>query len=55
MEEAGEWARCLVDHQDSAFSLRQHDLTPLDLIVAETSSDLAMWTNDGRLAGDRNP
>jgi hypothetical protein len=36
-------------------SMRQHYLTPLDLIVAETSSDLAMWTNDGRLAGDRNP
>src|SRR5712671_5846999 len=35
--------------------MRQHNLTPLDLIVAETSSDLAMWTNDGRLAGDRNP
>src|SRR6266852_5263625 len=35
--------------------MRQHNLTPLDLIVAETSSDLAMWTNDGRLASDRNP
>jgi len=35
--------------------MRQHDLTPLDLIAAETSSDLAMWTNDRRIAGDRNP
>jgi len=35
--------------------MRQHNLTPLDLIVAETSSDLAMWTDNGRLAGDRNP
>jgi hypothetical protein len=35
--------------------MRQHDLTALDLIVAETSSDLAMWTNDRRFAGDRNP
>jgi hypothetical protein len=31
------------------------NLTPLVLIAAETSSDLAMWINDGRLAGDRNP
>jgi hypothetical protein len=31
-----------------AFSLGQHNLAPLDLIVAETSSDLAMWTNDPR-------
>jgi hypothetical protein len=38
-----------------AFSMRQHNLTPLDLIAAETSRDLAMWTNDGRIAGDRNP
>jgi hypothetical protein len=35
--------------------MRQHNLTPLDLIVAKTNSDLAMGTNDGRLAGDRNP
>jgi hypothetical protein len=35
--------------------MRQHNLTPLDLIMAETSRDLAMWTNDGRFAGDRNP
>jgi hypothetical protein len=35
--------------------MRQHNLTSLDLIVAETSRNLAMWTNDGRLAGDRNP
>jgi hypothetical protein len=35
--------------------MRQHNLTPLDLILAETSRDLAMWTNDGRLAGDRDP
>jgi hypothetical protein len=35
--------------------MRQHNLTPLDLIMVETSRDLAMWTNDGRFAGDRNP
>jgi hypothetical protein len=35
--------------------MRQHNLTPLDLIMAETSRDLAMWTNDGGFAGDRNP
>jgi hypothetical protein len=38
-----------------AFSIRQHNLTALDLVVPETSCDLAMRTNDGRLAGDRNP
>jgi hypothetical protein len=38
-----------------AISMGQHNLTSLDLIVAETSSDLTMWTNDGRFAGDRNP
>jgi hypothetical protein len=37
------------------FSIRQHNLTALDLILAETSRDLAMWTNDGRITGDRNP
>jgi tripartite-type tricarboxylate transporter receptor subunit TctC len=37
------------------FSLRQHNLTPLDLIVAETSRGLAMRTNNRRIAGDRNP
>jgi hypothetical protein len=35
--------------------IRQHNLTPLNLIVVETSRDLAMWTNDGRITGDRNP
>jgi hypothetical protein len=35
--------------------MREHNLTPLDLIMAETSRGLAMRTNDGRLAGDRNP
>jgi hypothetical protein len=30
-------------------------LTPFNLIVAETSRDLAMWTNDKRIAGDRDP
>jgi hypothetical protein len=34
--------------------LGQHNLTPLDLIVAETSRGLAMWTNNRRIAGDRN-
>jgi hypothetical protein len=34
--------------------MRQHNLTPLDLIMAETSRDLAMRTNDGRITGDRN-
>jgi hypothetical protein len=38
-----------------AFSLRQHNLTPLDLIVVETSRGLAMWTNDRRIAGNCNP
>jgi hypothetical protein len=38
-----------------AISMRQHNLTSLDLIEAKTSRDLAMWTNDGGLAGDRNP
>jgi hypothetical protein len=27
--------------------MRQHNLTPLDLIVAETSRDPAMLKNDG--------
>jgi hypothetical protein len=35
--------------------MRQHYLTPLDLIVAKTSRDLAIWTNDGRVTGDCNP
>jgi hypothetical protein len=34
--------------------MRQHNLTPLDVIVAKTSPDLAMWTNDRRITGDRN-
>jgi hypothetical protein len=37
-----------------AFSIRQYNLTALDLIVVETSRDLAIWTNDGRITGDRN-
>jgi hypothetical protein len=37
-----------------AFSIRQHNLTPLDVIVAETSRDLAMRTNYGRITDDRN-
>jgi hypothetical protein len=36
-------------------SLRQHHLTPLNLIAAETGRRPAMWANNGRLAGDRNP
>ena len=36
------------------FSLGQHHLTPLDLMTAETSRGLAMWADDGWLAGDRN-
>jgi len=39
---------------DPCHVLGQHNLTALDLIVAETSRDLAMWTNDGRITGDRN-
>jgi hypothetical protein len=27
--------------------MRQHNLTPLDLIVAETNRNPAMWGNDG--------
>jgi len=38
-----------------AFSIRQHYLTPLDLIVAKTSRYLAIRTSDRRIAGDRNP
>jgi hypothetical protein len=34
--------------------LRQNDLTPLDLIAAETRRGLAMWADDGRLARDRD-
>jgi hypothetical protein len=37
-----------------AFSKRQHNLTALDFIVAETSRDLAMWANDGGITGDCN-
>ena len=37
-----------------AISMRQHNLTPLDLIMVETSRDLAMWTNDKRIASDHN-
>jgi len=36
-------------------SLRQHYLTPLNLIAAETSRRPAMWANNGRLAGHGNP
>ena len=32
--------------------MRQNDLTPLDLIARETRRDLAMWTDDRRLARD---
>jgi hypothetical protein len=35
-------------------SLRQHYLTPLNLIAAETGRGLAMWADDRRLAGDGN-
>jgi hypothetical protein len=42
----------LIPHH--AFSIRQHNLTPLDVIVAETSRDLAMRTNDGRITCDRD-
>jgi hypothetical protein len=34
--------------------MRQHNLTPLDVIVAETSRDLAMRANDGRITCDRD-
>jgi hypothetical protein len=37
-----------------AVSLRQNDLAPLDLIAPETRRGLAMWADDGRLAGDRD-
>jgi hypothetical protein len=43
------------DSARQAFSIRQQNLTPLDLIVAKTSRDLAIWTDDGRITGDRNP
>ena len=33
-------------------SMRQHDLTPLDLIAGETRRGLAMWTDDRWLARD---
>jgi ATP-dependent exoDNAse (exonuclease V) beta subunit len=33
-------------------SMRQKDLTPLDLIARETRRGLAMWTDDRRLARD---
>jgi hypothetical protein len=36
-------------------SLRQHYLTPLNLIAAETGHRPAMWADDGRPSGDRNP
>jgi hypothetical protein len=35
-------------------SLRQHYLTPLNLIAAEMGRHLAMWADDARLAGNRN-
>jgi hypothetical protein len=38
-----------------ATSLRQHYLTPLNLIASETGRRLAMWANNGRLAGHGNP
>jgi hypothetical protein len=40
---------------DSATSLRQRYLTPLNLIAAETSRRLANWANNGQPADDRNP
>ena len=33
-------------------SMRQNDLTPLDLIAGETRRGLAMWTDDRWLARD---
>jgi hypothetical protein len=35
-------------------SLRQHYLTPLNLIAAEASCHLAMWADDRWLAGDHD-
>src|SRR5215475_802117 len=35
--------------------MQQHNSTSLDLIEAKTNRDLAMWTNDGRLASDLDP
>jgi hypothetical protein len=35
-------------------SLRQNDLTPLDLIAEEMRRGLAMWADDRRLARDRD-
>jgi hypothetical protein len=37
------------------FLLAQHHQTALDLIAAKTSDRFAMWADDRRLAGDRNP
>jgi hypothetical protein len=39
----------------TALSPRQHYLTPLNLIAAETGRGVAMWADDGRPASDRNP
>ena len=39
----------------TALSLRQHYLTPLNLIAAETGRDVAMWADDGRTTSDSNP
>jgi hypothetical protein len=36
------------------YLLRQNDLTPLDLIAAETGRGLAVWADDGRLSRDRD-
>jgi hypothetical protein len=41
-------------HVQPHISLRQHDLTPLNLIAAETGRSLAMWADDRRLASDGN-
>jgi hypothetical protein len=37
---------------DLTGSMRQNDLTPLDLIAGETRRGFAMWTDDRRLARD---
>ena len=51
----GDWVNDRTHGLGRTVSMRQNDLTPLDLIAGETRRGLAMWTDDRRLAYDRNP
>jgi hypothetical protein len=50
----GEWVNDRTDGGLARWpvSMRQNDLTPLDLIAGETRRGLAMWADDTRTARD---